>query len=595
MSAIAGLFDLSYDEKIESQMKSTMQRRGPKGIGSYRGQGILLLHSSHTSSDPVQPLECTFGNEQYVLCFDGFLSNADELRRELEALGHYIPGTSHAELVLASYARWGEGCLQKLNGGFAFAVLEKKSRRLFLARDRMGVRPLFLQLHGDGILFASEQKTILAYPTVTARLDTRGMGELFLLGPGRTPGSAIFADMVELEPGCCGVYRNRCWHMHRYWSLRDREHRESFADTAEHVRALVLDSIRTQAGESCVTLLSGGLDSSIISAVCAKSLSGRGETLDTYSVDYVDNDRYFVPGKFQPDSDNAYIDLMVSEIRARNHRVVLTPDQLADALEDSTRARDLPGMADVDSSLLAFCGQIDGGPVLSGECADEIFGGYPWYRDPEIGGGFPWAKNTEQRLSLLPPDKSKVLKDYALQRYRESLSHCDLLPGCSDEEARMKQMMHLNLWWFMQTLLERTDRMSMYLGKEVRVPFCDYRIAEYLYGVPWAFKNHGDREKGLLRSAFRDLLPEKVLYRKKSPYPKICDPRYERIIRKRMEKVLSQPNEPLLEIVSRKGLLEIMNAENPQPWYGQLMRRPQVLAYLLQINFWLREYRVQLP
>jgi asparagine synthase (glutamine-hydrolysing) len=348
------------------------------------------------------------------------------------------------------------------------------------------------------------------------------------------------------------------------------------------------------------TFLSGGLDSSLITAVCANEIKAKGKRLKTFSVDYVDNDKYFVPNKFQPNSDGYYIRLMCDALDTKHHWCVLTPEELVSSMEDATYARDLPGMADVDFSLLAFCKTIKNHVTvaLSGECADEIFGGYPWYRDPEVRSidGFPWAQNTAQRCKMMAPALADKIdgESYIRDRYQQTLRECDILPGLPEQEKRMKEMVNLNQRWFMQTLLDRKDRMSMFSGLEVRVPFCDYRIAEYLYGVPWEFKDYQGKEKGLLRYAMRGVLPEEVLWRKKSPYPKTWDPKYLQLVSTRLQEVMNDKDAPLLQIVSREGALSILEEESPWPWYGQLMRKAQTVAYLLQINSWLRKYQVEI-
>ena len=235
--------------------------------------------------------------------------------------------------------------------------------------------------------------------------------------------------------------------------------------------------------------------------------------------------------------------------------------------------------------------------ILSGECADEIFGGYPWYRDPEIraADGFPWAQNTCQRQSMM----AAILKDqtdctdYIHQKYLDTCRQSDILPETNPEDRRMKEMVNLNFRWFMQTLLDRKDRMSMYHSLEVRVPFCDYRIAEYMYGVPWAFKDHGGAEKGLLRKAVSGLIPDEILHRKKSPYPKTYDPRYRQLVASALERLLEAQGAPVWYLVDRDAARELIYAEHLWPWYGQLMKGPQTMAYLLQIDFWLRHYGIQ--
>ena len=604
MCGIAGVIGLDVREETREKMLQTMARRGPDGNGAYQDRSCTLLHARLAVIDPAggaQPMALEFAGEQYILVYNGELYNTAELRQELEGLGHVFSGRSDTEVLLHAYARWGRQCLDRLNGIFAFAVWERKGNRLFLARDRIGVKPLFYTHREGGLLFASEIKTLLAHPAVKPELDPEGAAEILLLGPGRTPGSGVFRGILEMEPGCCGYYETGKLKTERYWMLRDREHREDFRETAAHVRYLVEDAIRRQMVSDVPigTFLSGGLDSSLISAVCARELKERGEVLRTFSVDYRDNEKNFVPGKFQPTSDGEFIRIMVDSIGSRHSTTVLGPEDLLDALEDATIARDLPGMADVDFSLLAFCREIrrDVKVALSGECADEIFGGYPWYRDPEVRSvdGFPWAQNTAQRAELMAPAlRSRVAgADYIYDRYRQTCRESDILPGTGEGERRMKEMVNLNFRWFMQTLLDRKDRMSMYYGLEVRVPFCDYRIAEYLYGVPWEFKDYQGREKGLLRHAMEGWLPEQVLHRKKSPYPKTFDPEYTRLVRERFRVLLSSDS-PLFALVCRDTAGKLLREEQPWPWYGQLMKGPQTVAWLLQVDFWLRHYKISL-
>ncbi len=602
MCGIAGIIGVETSEEILEKMLKTMTRRGPDATGMCSVEGGWLLHARLAVVDLCggrQPMQLQHGQEIYTIVYNGELYNTEQLRQELMQLGHIFFGHSDTEVLLHSYAQWGEDCLKRLNGIFAFAIWESRRRSLFVARDRIGVKPFFYTERG-GFLFASEIKTLLAHPSVPAQLDREGAAQILLLGPGRIPGSGVFKDIFELEPGECGRYENGRFRKRRYWKLKDREHRENFAETAAHVRELVVDAVLSQTVSDVPigTFLSGGLDSSLITAICAKKMGSK--PLPTFSVDYVDNDKYFVPSKFQPNSDGEYIRVMQETFRTDHHWCILSPEDLLEELEEATYARDLPGMADVDFSLLAFCKQIKPHVTvaLSGECADEIFGGYPWYRDPEIRNqdGFPWAQNTAFRCSLLKPDLAKKLdgESFIREQYEMTCAQSDVLPGCTNQEKRMKQMVNLNFRWFMQTLLDRKDRMSMYSGLEVRVPFCDYRIAEYLYGVPWAFKDYRNKEKGLLRVAMDGILPEKVLWRKKSPYPKTQDPRYLELVQDRMTQLLTQGSAPLFELIGPENIRRLMTEEPQWPWYGQLMRRPQTIAYFLQINSWLEQYGVDL-
>ncbi len=605
MCSIAGILGLPSDPHIQNAMLQTMQRRGPDGQGIYREGTCTLLHTRLAIIDPAggaQPMALQWGNTNYVITYNGELYNTQELRSELRACGHSFLSHSDTEVLLHAYAQWGAACLDRLNGIYAFAVWEKETGQLFLARDPMGVKPLFYTIHNGGLIFGSEIKTLLAYPTVEARLDADGAAQLLLLGPGRKPGSGVLQNIYELEPGFWGLWDGNRLHTHRYWSLVHRDHKETFEETVEQVRYLVRDSIRRQMVSDVPigTFLSGGLDSSLISSVCACEMAGMGEQLDTFSVDYENNEAFFQPNKFQPASDGDYIRKMQHYLDSRHHWSILTPEDLVDALESATIARDLPGMADVDFSLLAFCGQIRTHVkvALSGECADEIFGGYPWYRDPEVRAvqGFPWAQNTAYRASYLHPRYLTQLEpeDYVQSCYLQTLSQTDTLPGTSAQERRMKEMTNLNYRWFIQTLLDRKDRMSMYHGLEVRVPFCDRRIAEYLYSVPWEYKDRNGQEKGLLRNAAIGLLPDDVLWRKKSPYPKTWDPKYLQLVQQRLQGILDDPGRSLFGIVSYDAVQQLLSAEHTWPWYGQLMRRPQLMAYILQLDFWLQHYNVRI-
>jgi len=603
MCGIAGMVGLPIPDT--DKLLETMTRRGPDGLGKFVDGDCCLLHSRLAIIDPAggaQPMTVQMGEKGYTIVYNGELYNTQSIRSRLLALGHRFLTQSDTEVLLHAYVQWGENCLAELNGIFAFALWEHHSKRLFLARDRIGVKPLFYSLYRDGILFASEIKTILAYPSMEAKLDAQGVAEVLLLGPGRKPGSGVFRGICELEPGWYGFYERGKWQSRRYWYLQDKTHEESFEETAEHVRYLLTDAIKRQMVSDVPIgcFLSGGLDSSLIAAVCAKELRDRGEVLPTFSLDYENNRKFFVPGKFQPNTDSDFIPIMEDALQVEPHRTVLTPEDLTGALEEATVARDLPGMADVDFSLLAFCKDIRKRVkvALSGECADEIFGGYPWYRDPEVQArsGFPWAQNTARRASFLSRDLRSQIdpEDFVHQTYEDTIRMCHILPGTLPGERRMKEMVNLNHRWFMQTLLDRKDRMSMYCGLEVRVPFCDYRIAEYMYAVPWSYKDHNGYEKGLLRHAMRGILPEEILWRKKSPYPKTHDPRYEEMVSGMLRQVLRDPSAPIFQMVDPEALTALLTEETPWPWYGQLMKRPQTIAYMLQVNYWLEHYKISI-
>jgi len=609
MCGIAGMIDwknsLERQTTIFETMQMTLRKRGPDQKGLYIDSPAALIHTRLSVVDPEngrQPMFFFGGDEEYILIYNGELYNAFELRLELKNLGHRFLGHSDTEVLLHAYVQWKADCVERLNGIFAFAVWEKHSQRLFIARDRIGVKPFFYVLKDGVFLFASEMKALLAHPMVEPEIDIHSISEIMLIGPGRTPGYGVFRGIDELPPATCGFFDRNGFAPRRYWALEDEEHTDTFGQTVEKVRALVIDSIQRQLVSDVPvgTFLSGGLDSSIISSVANRYFQDRGMELHTFSVDYKDNERFFKTNKFQPNSDGAFIERMNHYLGAKHHRILLDTGTLVEALYAAVDARDLPGMADVDSSLLLFCGEVKKHVTvaLSGECADEIFGGYPWYRDKEIRerDGFPWAQSTGYRAGFLKPDLAGEIDafSYVDERYHKTVEETSVLPDTDSRERRMKEMVNLNLRWFMQTLLDRKDRMSMYSGLEVRVPFCDYRIAEYLYTVPWEMKDYQNQEKGLLRMAMRDILPVEVLWRKKSPYPKTHHPAYLKAVSEKLREVIANPAAPILQLVRKEALEALLKSDNPVPWYGQLMATPQTIAYFLQVNHWLEKYCIRI-
>jgi asparagine synthase (glutamine-hydrolysing) len=400
-----------------------------------------------------------------------------------------------------------------------------------------------------------------------------------------------------------GVYNRSGLHVEQYWKLETKPVHDSFSEICDKVQFLLDDSIKRQlvSDVPLCLMLSGGLDSSIITAYASNYCRSNGLPVpDTYSVDYVDNDKNFVKSDFQPNSDNYYIDIMTKEFGTNHHSIIIDTPELADALKDAMIARDLPGMADVDSSFLLFCKHIkkDASVVLSGECSDEIFAGYPWFfrEDALNSNTFPWSIAVSERQNLLNPDLSKKikLKEYIDFRYNESLSKIDFCDDDSFDTKEKRKVTFLTMNWFMQTLLDRSDRMSMANGLELRVPFCDYRLVEYLWNIPWDIKALNGREKGLLRYVVKDLLPSEIVDRKKSPYPKTHNPNYLSKIKGMLETIINTPNAPICSILNKDYILEILKTDGKaftRPWYGQLMTGPQLMAYLCQVNMWLETYK----
>lgn len=604
MCGIAGILSSDIDLRQEKEMlwrvSDSLKMRGPDARGEYITRSVALIHRRLSVIDPekgVQPMR--FG--KYIIVYNGEIYNTDEIRRELRFHGYVFETDCDTEVVLKSFHLWQERCAEKLNGIFAFAIYNMDSEEIFLCRDRIGVKPLFYSQTKDLFAFASRTDTLLHVKGIEPVCDENGLNEIFMLGPAKTMGKTYFQNIKEVKPGEYLYYKKGKLKSGVYWSLKASEFSDNCVQAQEHTHFLVTDAIKRQlvSDAPICTFLSGGLDSSIISKVAYDYMTDRGEILNTYSVDYKDNDKYFKSSVFQPNKDSDYINLISDYIDSDHHNIILNNTDVADSLIESTFARGVPGFTDIDSSLLLFCREIvkKHKVALSGECADEIFGGYPWYHREEIlfEETFPWSRTTDVRHSILKNGFLKHSDEYVKNAYDETIASTDFLDTDSRLEKRMRQMFMLNMNWFMQTLLARKDAMSMQASLEVRVPFCDYRIVEYAYNMPWSIKSYNGREKGILRKAFENELPDIITWRKKSPYPKTFNPDYVQAVSKMALCVLEDKSCVLNEMINKSSIMSLI--ENPdslsEPWYGQLMRGPQVLAYLVQIYAWIRRYNVQ--
>lgn len=609
MCGFAGVVNLKekiIDKKqVIINMNQTLSKRGPDECGYYLEDNVLFGHRRLVVIDPdggKQPMTFKYMGNTYTILYNGQIYNTEELRNELKGVGFTFEGHSDTEVLLKSYIHFKEDIVKKLNGIFAFAVWDTNNKKLFIARDHFGVKPLYYCFINHNFVFASEIKAILKFPGIEASLDEQGVCELFGIGPAHTAGTTAFKNIYELKPASMLIFKDDEIHISKYWKLKSKVHTDNLDKTCDTVKELLEDSIKRQlvSDVPLCTFLSGGLDSSIITLYAANYCKEHNlPPLNTYSVDYVDNDKNFVKTDFQPNSDNYYIDLMRNKLNTNHHTIVLDTPELASYLEDAMIARDFPGMADVDSSLLLFCKHVknDATVTLTGECADEIFGGYPWFfrEDALNSKTFPWSIALSERQRLLNPEIAKKvdLKEYVDYRYNESLKDVEILDTDSTETAEKRKISHLTLNWFMQTLLDRSDKMGMYNGFEIRVPFCDYRLAEYVWNIPWEMKALKGREKGLLRYIMKDILPSEIVDRKKSPYPKTWNPTYLSTVKKMLSDIMDNKEAPINHLLNREYILEILNTDGKaftRPWFGQLMTGPQLMAYLCQVNMWLERY-----
>lgn len=615
MCGISGFcnFDQDYVRKrpfwetILSDMHRRLARRGNDDSGIWLSRHAGLSHARLSIRDirnGSQPMVRRKDGRLCAIAYNGEIYNTDELIPELAAAGFTFTTTSDTEVLLNAYLCYGPEFVTRLNGIFAFALWEETAGRLMLCRDRAGVKPLFYAQTGRTIVFGSEPKALFCHPDLTPEIDKNSLLELLAVGPARTSGNGVFKGMREVLPGHYMIVSPDGCSDHLYWDLTSREHTDSYPDTVANVSFLVCDAVRRQmiSDVPVCTFLSGGIDSSIVTAIAADYMRGQGETLNTFSFDFAENDLYFQSNSFQPERDLPYVNIMRDHCKTNHTYLECDERTLADALYTAVDAKDLPGMTDVDASLLYFCSLVakQNKVALTGECADEIFGGYPWFYRRELleRDGFPWSADIRARTVFLSEDvvRTDELAEYSYARYQESLAKVPLLPGETGEAKKRRQVAYLNIKWFMQTLLDRMDRTSMYSGLEARVPFADHRIMEYVFNVPWEMKYQNGVEKTLLRDACADLLPDALLHRKKSPYPKTYHPGYERILVERLGAIVNDPNAPVAPLIDQKKALRFMasHKELGQPWFGQLMAGPQLMAYFIQLNDWMKKYRLSL-
>jgi asparagine synthase (glutamine-hydrolysing) len=545
---------------IVEQMRDQLIARGPDASGIWLSANCAFGHRRLSVMDPEngsQPMVYQDGESTFVICYNGELYNAPSLRTVLADKGYRFITKCDTEVLLYACIEWGKDALDRLNGIFAFAFWDERNQSCLLVRDRLGVKPLFYAHVETGLLFGSEPKALLAHPDIVPEVTLEGMTEVLALGPARTPGHGIFRQINELRPGYWLEITPNGVHIHRYWQLQAKPHEDNFETTTAKIRQLLTSATHRQlaADVPLCALLSGGLDSSALTALAVNSDAFTNQSMSTFSVDYEQQNEHFEQHIFQPESDGVYIQSMSTWLQTQHNNVLLTNDQLLDTLNDVVTARDMPGMADIDASLLLFCRAIrrQATVAISGEAADEVFGGYPWFHNPSQWHSrrFPWSTSVDFRTRMIARERAMDMniEAYVARRYIEAIAAVPTLPSNGPKEPateqHLRQLSYLNITRFMPTLLDRKDRMSMACGLEVRVPFCDHELVEYAFNIPWEMKNYAGREKGILRASLDGILPSDVLWRKKSPYPKTHHPNYTKRVSETLLEIMADSSSPL--------------------------------------------------
>ncbi|MEU6461602.1 asparagine synthase (glutamine-hydrolyzing) [Streptomyces sp. NPDC046976] len=598
--------DLSAEATTLHAMTETMACRGPDDRGTWTEGPAALGHRRLAIIDLPggrQPMSLATPEGTVALVYSGETYNFTELRRELTDRGHRFTTDSDTEVVLHAYVEWGDAFAERLNGMYAFAIWDGRRDKLVMIRDRMGIKPFYYYRTPDGVLFGSEPKAILANPLARPRVTLDGLRELLVMI--KTPGHAVWDGMREVEPGTVVTVDRSGLSTRVYWRLETRPHEDDRDTTIATVRTLLDDIVRRQlvADVPRCTLLSGGLDSSAMTAIAARQLAEQGETVRSFAVDFVGQTENFVADELRGTPDTPFVHDVARSSGTDHQDIVLDAEALADPAvrEQVIRARDLPtGFGDMDASLLLLFRAIrqKSTVALSGESADEVFGGYLQFFDEDARSAdtFPWlvrfGRDFGDDSDVLRTDlvKQLDLEKYTADGYRTAVAGIERLAGESDFEFRMRQICHLHLTRFVRILLDRKDRMSMATGLEVRVPFCDHRLVEYVFNAPWALKSFDGREKSLLREASRDVLPQSVYDRVKSPYPSTQDPRYARALQAQAKDLLARPSHRVFDLVDRDRVRKA--AERETPVSDQAARRG--LERTLDLAQWLDLYAPEL-
>jgi asparagine synthase (glutamine-hydrolysing) len=608
MSGIVGWIDwhddLTYQGTMIAQMADTLRHRGPDAQGQWLSPHAALAHRRLIVIDPQtggQPMVHQEGEWTYAITYNGEIYNFRELRRELEDQGHIFRTSSDTEVLLHSYIEWGEDCVRRLNGIFAFGLWDEQKQQLLLARDHLGVKPLYYAQRGSALLFGSELKALLAHPLVMAEVDARGLAEI--LSFVHTPGSGIYRDVYELRPAHLAICNEKGIHINRYWSLHSTPHVDDLETTIATVRMFLEDAVKRQmvADVPVATLLSGGLDSSLLTALTANDIASEGKALHTYSLDFVDSDQYFQSSMLHLSLDEPWAKSVAAYLGTQHQTVTMDSSALVENLLVQLYAHDIPMVGQMNTSLYLLFKAMkqEAKVVLSGECADEIFGGYPWFHMEAVLNAptFPWMPaflgKRESALSWLSDDiVQKVhLNEHIERQYRQTIAEVPRLEGENTVEARRREMFYMNLTHWLPFLLERKDRMGMAMSLEVRVPFGDYRLAEYVWNIPWEMKTIDSIEKGILRHAFAHLLPDDVLYRKKSAYPNVRNPVYDEATRNWALLILNDSNAPIQQLLNSP----IVRAELEGQGNGRSgIAQVSLFERIILINEWLEKYHITL-
>lgn len=510
-------------------MTARLEHRGPDGKGHWYGEGIALGHLRlailDLSERGAQPMHCL---DRYVIVHNGEVYNYLELRAELQAEGYRFATGTDTEVIVAAYDRWGPDCLRRFNGMWSFLVHDRRDGRVFIARDRFGVKPFYYARAGSCFVFASEIKALLAHPAVERRPDVGYCRRYLQLGPREYGQATAWAGVNRLDNGCyvessLEDLRTGRFRAIRYWTLEpgddDAPYDERRGEAlAEEYRAL-LDaavSLRLRADVPVGSALSGGLDSSSVVYLVNQGLraAGAAQLQETFSC------VYRTPGTEDCD-ESAHIDAVARRLEVSSNRIEPDPADIPARHREMIYYLDTPPESSLMSSWHTFL-RVSRSPVivtLDGQGADEQLAGYPRYIVPFLAHGrSPWRQ--ARALRRMPGSRPFVRLGLA-SRVAGALGAPGLTPAILRLARKqiyggetLNEALCADALGGLQNLLHYADRTSMAFSVESRMPFLDYRLAEFLARVPAEYKVHDGWTKHLARRAFAGRLPDGIVWRR---------------------------------------------------------------------------------
>jgi asparagine synthase (glutamine-hydrolysing) len=616
MSGLVGWIDFHRDLRahtdVVAAMTETMLERGPRAGGVWTSRHAALGHRrgpALAATSPPRPARASVGGQTVVAACIGQIYNAAEVRRQLgtrPAGGRgpaRPPRDPTADLLVDAYLRWGDALAERLRGMFAFAVWDERTRRLLLGRDQLGLKPMYYAEYPGGLLFASTPRGIMANRLFTPRLHPAAVP--ILLQPRLTlAGETPLVGLRELRPGHVATFTEDGLSTRRYWGLTAAPHTETFDETARHVRELLEDAVTEQVAGlgSGAAMLSGGVDSTAVAALATRAFEKADPdlVLDTFCLQFDSDPAHFVPTELRPDVDAPYAAAAAEFIGTRHSTLNASLTDLLGVIPATRRARGLPGWGQFDASMYLLFQRIRAGHLvaLTGEAADEIFGGYPYLfrADLTTRPDFPWLGDGPRLSDYLSGELVALVDPHqdARARYWELVSQVPRLPGEDTDEARMRTVLFLGMSGPLSVIIDRKERMSAGQGLEVRFPFCDHRLVDYVWNVPWALKSTGGA-KGLLKAAVADVLPPGTLARRKSAYPHVQNPEYDAALLAEAMRIVNDRESPTAWMFDTARMNELIRTIGNAGLTSMLpggSSGAQMLIQLVETNQWISDYGV---